>query len=152
MLGLGTGAPKSDRRVGSGPAGGAVASTGDRYRPPGGQTGRRPPGDRSAASGGAVAARGRRGGKGRPPAEASPATGHPVTGDRWPRDRRPVAEAGGDRSAASGRPVAGGEATGLATRRPVPVAGSGGPVAGTGDRPAGRSTSYSPVRFWRTGS
>ena len=53
-----------------------------------------------------------------------------MTGDRSPRDRRPVAEAGGDRSAATGRPVAGGVATGLADWSPVPVAGGGGPATG----------------------
>ena len=84
------------------------------------------------------------------PAAGRPATGRPVQVDRstgpaagWVAGEggRPVAEAGVDRSTATGRPVARGVATGLVDRSPVPAAGSGGPAAGTGDRSTGRSTS-----------
>ena len=104
---------------------------------PGGQTGRRPPGDRSAASGGAVAARGRRGGKGRPPAEASPATGHPVTGDRWPRPAATAPPLAADRSPGGRRPV---WPPGGRYRSPVAADRSQSPAA-----PAASATSQPPA-------
>ena len=73
---------------------------------PGGQTGRRPPAtgrplaaERSPLA--VAAARGRRGGQGRPPAN----TGHPVTGDRWLRPAATALPLPADRSPGGWRPV-----------------------------------------------